>query len=192
LVGRYGDVAFSAVRYAYCGIRCQCRKISIEKPKFVKESLDNSNMSSSSVSSESLSSSQPQACTGQLWEVHAILAERTTGSVNEVLVVWKPDWIPITNVPDGPVLRQHRDARKCTFISSVGKVILPVEPDSSLEKDMVAAAARMDGMIGAAHERDMFGSGGAALNRVRGTPRKSLGSEAKRAAPSTQHGPKQS
>lgn len=75
------------------------------------------------------------------------MAERTSSTVgvNEVLVVWKPDWIPITNVPDGPVLRQHRDARKCIFKSSVGKIILPVEPDSTLEDDMDAVAKRLDG-----------------------------------------------
>ena len=142
-------------------------------------------MSVSSASSESLASSPSQACTGQLWEVQAIMAERTsTGGVNEVLVVWKPDWIPITNVPDGPVLRKHHHARKCVFMSSVGKVILPVEPDSTLEDDMVAAAARLESAIQVARERELFGSGGAAPSRVRGTPRKSLGSVAKRAAPS--------
>jgi hypothetical protein len=136
------------------------------------------------MSSES-SDSHSQACTGQLWEVQAIMAERSTstGGVNEVLVVWKPDWIPISNVPDGPVLRQHRDARKCIFMSSVGKVILPVEPQSSLDDDMVAAAARMDHAIRVAHERELFGSGGVAQSRARGTPRKSLGSVAKRATP---------
>ena len=115
------------------------------------------------------------------------MAERTSTTLggNEVLVVWKPDWIPISNVPDGPVLRQHRDARKCEFMSSVGKVILPVESNTSLEDDMAAAAARLDSAVREARERQLFGSGGAALRRVRGTPRKSLGSVAKRATPST-------
>ena len=148
------------------------------------------NMSSSSVYSHSQVSSLPHTCSGQIWEVQAILAERTskTGGCNEVLVVWKPDWIPITNVPDGPVLREHCEARKCIFKSSVGKVILPVEPDSTLEDDMVAAAARLDSAIQEARERELFGSGGAALGRERGTPRKSLGSVAKRTAPSSMHG----
>ncbi len=115
------------------------------------------------------------------------MAERTstTVGVNEVLVVWKPDWIPITNVPDGPVLRQHRDARKCIFKSSVGKIILPVEPDSTLEDDMDAAAPILEAAMQEAREHKRFNSGGAALSRARGTPRKSLGSVAKRAAPST-------
>ncbi len=114
------------------------------------------------------------------------MAERTstTGGVNEVLVVWKPDWIPISNVPDGPGLRQHSEARKCIFMSRVGKVILPVAPDSTLQDDMDAAAARLDSAIQETRQSELFGSGGAALSRGGGTPRKSLGSVAKRGAPS--------
>ncbi len=115
------------------------------------------------------------------------MAERTstTEGVNEVLVVWQPDWIPISKVPDGPVLRQHRASRKCIFMSSVGKVILPVQPKSTLQADMDATAARLNSAILEARQRELFGSGGAALGRERGTPRKSLGSVAKREAPST-------
>jgi hypothetical protein len=147
----------------------------------------NSNMTDSSESSASQASSLPSAGSGHLWEVQAIMAERTstTGGVNEVLVVWKPDWIPISNVPDGPVLRQHRAARKCIFLSSVGKVILPVQPDSTLQADMDAAAARLNSALQEARQNELFGSGGAASSRERGTPRKSLGSVAKRGAPST-------
>jgi hypothetical protein len=122
--------------------------------------------------------------------VQAIKAERmsTTQGVNEVLVVLQPDWIPIANVPDGPVSRQHRAARKCIFMSSVGKVILPVQPKTTLQADMDATAARLNSVILEARQHELFGSGEAALCRVRGTPRKSLGSVAKRGAPSTLFG----
>lgn len=129
-------------------------------------------------------SSEPQSITDQLGEVLDILAERTstTQGCNEVLVVWKPTWIPITNVQDGPILTKHRNARKCRFISSVGKMILPVEPDSALADDIAAADARTEKQL-ELHRvgGEPFGSGGSAK---RGTPRKSLGSVAKRAAPS--------
>ena len=173
-----------------CAMRHQLRMPSNRGRCSSISSLDISIMSISFGSSESQASSQLSDNTTPLWEVQAIMAERTstTGGVSEVLVVWKPDWIPITNVPDGPVMRQYRDARKCIFIGSVGKVILPVEPESRLESDIVAAAVRMDNAIQVEREREMLGSGGDALSRERGTSRKSLGSVAKRAAPRSLHG----
>jgi hypothetical protein len=118
--------------------------------------------------------SEPHPSDDALGEVKDILAERlsTTLRCSEVLVTWKPSWIPITNVQDGPILRKFRAAPKCYFLSSAGKLILPVEPDTALADDIDAAAARMDRQL------DMQ------AQRERGTPRKALGSVAKRAAPS--------
>ena len=118
--------------------------------------------------------SAPQSSDDALGEVQDILAERmsTTLGCSEVLVVWKPTWIPITNVQDGPILRKFRAATKCYFLSAAGKLKLPVEPDTALADDIDAAAARTERQLELQTQRE------------RETPRKSLGSVAKRAAPS--------
>ena len=113
------------------------------------------------------------------------MAERTSTTLgcNEVLVVWQPEWIPITNVQDGPILTKHRNARKYRFISSVGKIILPVEPDSALADDIAAADAWTEKQL----ELNRVGAEqlGNAGSTQPGTPRKSLGTVSKRAAPSS-------
>ena len=118
--------------------------------------------------------SAPQSGDDALGEVQDILAERTSTTLgcSEVLVVWKPSWIPITNVQDGPILRKFRAATKCYFLSAAGKLNLPVEPDTALADDIDAVAARTERQLELQSQRE------------RGTPRKSLGSVAKRAAPS--------
>ena len=117
-----------------------------------------------------------QSSNEQLGEVLDILASRssTTLGCSEVLVVWKPSWIPITNVLDGPILTKYIDARKCQFVSIAGKLLLPVESESTLARDIAAAAERSERHLELHAQQD------------RGTPRKSLGSVAKRAAPSDQ------
>jgi hypothetical protein len=117
--------------------------------------------------------SAPQSGDDALGEVQDILAERTSTTLgcSEVLVVWKPSWIPITNVQDGPILRKFRAATKCYFLSAAGKLNLPVEPDTALADDIDAVAARTERQLELQSQRE------------RGTPRKSLGSVAKRAAP---------
>ena len=61
-----------------------------------------------------------------LGEVQGILAERWSSTLgcSEVLVTWKPTWIPITNLQDGPILRNFRAATKCYFLSAAGKLLL--------------------------------------------------------------------
>lgn len=145
-------------------------------------------MSSASESSDA----QTPPHSEELWDVQAILAERhssyQTGS--EVLVAWKPCWIPMENVPDGPILRSFREAPKARFQSSVGKLFLPVEPNTALADDVAAAAAWTEQQI--AHHRAHFqgsSGGSAAGHRKRvgdGTPRKALDSVAKK-APSAAH-----
>jgi hypothetical protein len=117
-----------------------------------------------------------QSSDDQLGEVAAILASRssTTLGCPEVLVVWEPSWIPITNVRDGPILSKYLGARKCNFVSAAGKLLLPVESDSVLARDIAAAAERTERHLELQAQQD------------RGTPRKSLGSVAKRAMPSEQ------
>ncbi len=90
----------------------------------------------------------------------------------EVLVVWKPSWVPITNVLDGPILSKYLDAPKCHFLSAAGKLLLPVESDTTLARDIAAAADRTDRQLKKQARQE------------RGMPRKSLGGVAKRAAPS--------
>ena len=140
-------------------------------------------MSSNSSSQSSSEEAQPLPHSEKFWDVQAILAERhssfQTGS--EVLVAWKPSWIPIENVPEGPILSSFRDAPKARFQSSVGKLILPVEPDTALADDVAAAADWSARQILQHREQFQGASGGsAARQRERGTPRKSLGCVAKR------------
>jgi hypothetical protein len=122
------------------------------------------------------SPSASQSSTEQLGEVLDILASRssTTLGCPELLVVWKPSWVPLPNVLDGPILSKYMAAPKCYFLSSAGKLLLPVESDSALARDMAEAAARTD------HQLKMQ------AQQKRGTPRKSLGGVAKQAAPSAQ------
>jgi len=140
------------------------------------------------------SDAQPPPHSEKFWDVQAILAERhskfQTGG--EVLVAWKPSWIPIENVPEGPLLISFRAAFKVRFTSNVGKLILPVEPDTALADDVAAAAAWTDMQI--LHHRAHFQqrSGSMELPKRKrvhgdGTPRKALGSVAKKAASSTTH-----
>lgn len=88
---------------------------------------------------------------GDLWDVAEILAERTSVSGdNELLVVWKPCWIPISNMhSDGPVMRAFRDAPKWNFNSAAGamRLILPVEPGTVLAEDCAAIVAAGDAVI---------------------------------------------
>jgi hypothetical protein len=88
----------------------------------------------------------------QLWDVQEILAERTSISgENELLVVWKTSWIPRSNMDaDGPVMRRFEKAPKCRFSTAAGsmRIILPVEPGTVLAQECATIAAAADG----AHE----------------------------------------
>ena len=140
---------------------------------------------SSRFSNRSISSSPSSLASGcDLWEVDAILAERHSkwdGRRHEVLVVWKPEWIPIADVPSGPIMSSFRAAPKVRFMSSVGKLILPVEPDTPLAYDVAAADAELVQQMAAAR-RDHH-----AAHCEHKTPRKSLGGVAKRAAAPRHH-----
>jgi hypothetical protein len=114
-----------------------------------------------------------------MWDVLDILAQRTDVRGNsEVLVVWKPSWIPTENLVDGSVSRNWLQLPKCRFMSAAGNVILPVEDRSPLADDLALIAAEAEAQI--AHYRAGFTgtsgcsvSGAAALHeRERITPRK--------------------
>jgi hypothetical protein len=100
-------------------------------------------MSETGNESAQLSSSEsPPSIEGNLWDVQDILAERETADgESEVLVVWKPSWIPKINMQhDGPVMRSFRKAFKARFDSgtALGTLILPVEPGTKLALDGAA------------------------------------------------------
>ena len=140
------------------------------------------------------SDAQPLPHSEKFWDVQAILAERHSAfqTGGEMLVVWKPSWIPIENVPEGPLLSSFQEAPKVRFQSSVGKLILPVEPDTALAEDVAAAADWSERQI--REHREHFQQRSSSMDlpkrqRVQGdgTPRKALGSVAKKAASSTTH-----
>ncbi len=71
------------------------------------------------------------------WEVLQILAERSSATGgNEVLVVWKAEWIPVDNLrKSGPVYKAWRHTPKWTSSAMTMQVKLPITPGSQLQKD---------------------------------------------------------
>lgn len=86
-------------------------------------------------SSSSSRSSHQSECT---WEVLDIVAERTslTGE-NELLVMWKPTWVPTSNVADGDILEHFQSGAKVKFVhtSSNMHIMIPVGPGTTLAAD---------------------------------------------------------
>lgn len=85
-------------------------------------------------------SPSPSPSAGYIWDVQEILAERTTSTGDqELLVVWKTSWIPKpTMLADGPAMRLFHASPKVIFRNSVVRemnIILPVEPGSVLADD---------------------------------------------------------
>ena len=78
------------------------------------------------------------------WEVSEIIAERTsvTGE-NEVLVIWKSSWIPVSQLHEaGPVVRRWAQVPKWRSTVPHGMELqLPAESGSHLGKDMAFMAA---------------------------------------------------
>jgi hypothetical protein len=92
--------------------------------------------------STSIASSENDSA--NLWDVQDILAERTSSTTGqrELLVVWKPSWIPKTNmIRDGPVMRRYTEANKWKWVSDAGDLIVPVEPGTTLQQDCDTACA---------------------------------------------------
>jgi hypothetical protein len=95
--------------------------------------MSESSSPASSVSFESSSSAG--------WVVTDILAERSSLSgEDEVLVVWKPEWVPFSTVREGPVRDAWMLAPKWSASQTVGgmvmRISLPIESNSSLATDV--------------------------------------------------------
>jgi len=113
-----------------------------------------------------------------LWDVQEIMAERTScdkHKENELLVVWKTCWVPKGSVKRGPVLQRFKAAPKFKFSSAAGDIYWAVEPDTQLAIDVAAVQEAQRARMSVA-----------ALQRANAdvrdrTPRKQLGSVAKRA-----------
>ena len=113
-----------------------------------------------------------------LWDVQEILAERTSldkHKQNEMLVVWKTCWVAKGNVKRGPVLQRFKAAPKFKFTSAAGDINWAVEPDTQLAFDVAAVQAAQRARVEVAAQQRAN-----AAERDR-TPRKQLGSAAKRA-----------
>ena len=121
---------------------------------------------------------EPKPSSGPVWDVQDILAERTslTGE-NEVLVVWKPSWEPLTNVrADGPAMTRFRATASWKFTSRAGGVcvMLPVEKKTTLAVDR-SVATQMAAVKRPKRDREVPAAAASATG-----PRKALGSTAKR------------
>jgi hypothetical protein len=81
--------------------------------------------------------SSTSAETSAQWEVQSILAERSSATGgNEVLVVWQPEWIPTANIQkSGSAWKAWKRTPKWTASAMMMQVMLPIEPESQLQKD---------------------------------------------------------
>jgi hypothetical protein len=124
----------------------------------------------------SASSSESSPTPSNAWTVQDIIAERKSlNGDKELLVIWKPSWIPKENMADGPVWRSFRGARRCQFSCAAGSIIVPVEAGSSLAADIATVTRQVSAnpLVSA--------SGGIAAERKRDmTPKKSLSTDPKR------------
>ncbi len=127
-----------------------------------------------------LSSASSSSAGGKLWDVQEILAERTSISGdNELLVVWKTCWVPKINVMTGPVLERFRAAPKFKFVSAAGDINWAVEPDTQLALDVAEVHALQRDRR--ANHQQHNASNRASATDVDRTPRKQLGRVTKRA-----------
>ena len=134
------------------------------------------------MTSKSSPSSPSPPSSAILWDVQDILAERRTLNGNsEVLVVWKPSWIPKENIADGQIWLNFEQAPKCQFTSAIGKIILPVDQGSSLSEDIEFVAKHAEKQISTYRADYAHASSDSAPSRVAGSPRKTLGGEAAQA-----------
>jgi hypothetical protein len=113
-----------------------------------------------------------------LWVVQDILAERVSPDGHrELLVVWKPEWIPDANIRDGNVWRAFCAAPKVKFKSVVGDVLLPLIPGSSLSTDVRHCMSERQ--RSSEHAPCSDSASNIAPDCNRGTPRKSVGCTAR-------------
>ena len=90
------------------------------------------NASGTNLGATQESSAESSQSTDDNWVVQDILAERTTVTgENEVLVIWKASWIPVANLRDGPVLRAWRLTPMFTTAAMRMQVMVAMEPGRS-------------------------------------------------------------
>ena len=96
-----------------------------------------------------------------------VMAERINVSgESEVLVVWKPNWIPTADMADMQVYDDFKKATHCKFNSMVGSLTLPVDRGSKLAEDMYNLADKATKQI-AKFRTDMAGASVPQTTRVR-------------------------
>ena len=81
----------------------------------------------------------------------------------------------------GQIWLNFVQAPKCQFSSAIGKIILPVDPGSTLSDDMEIVAKHAEEQISSYRADYAHASSESTPSRVAGTPRKSLGGEAEQA-----------
>ena len=87
-----------------------------------------------------------------------VMAERISLSgEGEVLVVWKPNWIPTADMVDMPVYDDFKKAPHCKFNSMVGSLTLPVDRGSKLAGDISSVVDKATTQI-AKFRTDMAGA----------------------------------
>jgi len=96
-----------------------------------------------------------------------VMAERISLSgEGEVLVVWKPNWIPTADILDMQVYDDFKKATHCKFNSMVGSLTLPVDRGSKLADDLSSFADKATKQI-AKFRTDMAGASAPQTARVR-------------------------
>jgi hypothetical protein len=108
--------------------------------------------------------SEAHASDAYAMDVQEILAERTTAlGETEVLVVFKTAWIALTDLVSNANVQHFIAAPKCKYSSSAGALLLPIQPGSSLAKDVAYATAVAAEFIASMHARG--GNAAAAAHR---------------------------
>ena len=137
----------ASVAMSTCIINLKRALSPAKKPKRSQQLLSTCHPPPSNLSLHRHSAASENPNGGDIWEVQEILAERTTRTgENEMLVVWKTSWIPVSNLhANGPVIRHWNEARKwsscATCENAAMQVSLPVEPGSRMAGDLATFAA---------------------------------------------------
>jgi hypothetical protein len=90
----------------------------------------------------------PSDSDSQVMQPQYVMAERINVSgEGEVLVVWKPNWIPSADMADMQVYDDFKKATHCKFDSTVGSLTLPVDRGSKLADDVSIVADKASRQI---------------------------------------------
>jgi hypothetical protein len=109
----------------------------------------------------------PSDSDSQFMHPQYVMAERINVSgEGEVLVVWKPNWIPSADMADMQVYDDFKKATHCKFNSMVGSLTLPVDRGSKLAEDISNLADKATKQI-AKFRTDIAGASVPPTTRVR-------------------------